>query len=105
MAEKNYDKKGEKLPQIPEQRSEMIQLSDDVLDEVAAGGNGLTVDYYEEGYCPYCEGYHEIVQCQEQVRYNGSWFDMSYCPIKRHYFFEAGNRYFDWNGNMIWGWQ
>ncbi len=102
MAEK-MRKKGDKLPEL-EGKSELVHLSDDDLDSVA-GGAGLTVDYYENGYCPFCEGDHEIIQCQEQVMYNNNWFDMSFCPIKSKYFFKASNGYFDWNGNMIWGWK
>ena len=98
MAEKIN--RGERLSKM-EEMGDVVRLSDDSLDAVAGGGNGLTVDYYVEDYCPFCQDYHEIVKCQERVVYGDHDYPTSYCPIRSKYFFEASNGYFDWNGNCL----
>ena len=95
-------KSGERLPEM-EKMGEAVSLSDDSLDSVAGGGNGLTVDYYEDGYCPFCQCNHEVERCRERIVYVQYDYPTSYCHVKVRYFFEASNGYYDWNGNGLVG--
>ncbi len=81
------------------------RLTDEQMEKVSGGSSGIHVDYYEEnGYCPFCTDYHEIIHCQESLCLDTGDFPLQYCPIRGRYFFEASNGYFDWDCNMIWGW-
>ncbi len=91
---------GDRLPKM-EEMGDVVRLSDDSLDAVAGGGNGLKVDAYEDGYCPFCQDYHEVIRCQERIVYGDYDYPTSYCSIRGKYFFEAKNGYYDWDGNCL----
>ena len=93
-------KAGERLPEM-EKMSDVVRLADDALDDVAGGGNGLTVESYEEDYCPFCQDFHVIVKCRERIVYGKYDYPTSYCPSRGKYFFQASNGYYDWDGNCL----
>ncbi len=96
---KKIRKPGEKLP-VLEEVSPSVKLDDDSLDDVA-GGSGLTVAYYEYGYCPFCQADHELAKCQESVCIRNSLYPTWYCYEQNKYFFKASNGYFDMYDNCI----
>ena len=38
---------------LPKSISRYVQLKDDELEKIAGG---ITADYREQGYCPFCQG-------------------------------------------------
>ncbi len=79
------------------------ELTDEQIEQVTGGGPKVHVDYCADNeYCPFCDRYHTIVHCQEGRVFDSGVFPLLFCRHTKHYFVNAKNGYFDWNGNLIW---